>query len=115
MKQIGSEDARRRFRDLLDDAQGGESAEISRNGKPVAVLMPAGVNMYLLERIGDIGYDEADGFVVAAKTGDEARQQAAERAGDEGAGTWLAPSLSTCEVIGAAQHAGVFLRSFRAG
>jgi prevent-host-death family protein len=42
MKRIGSEDARRKFRDLLDDAQAGESAEITRNGKPVAVLVPIG-------------------------------------------------------------------------
>jgi prevent-host-death family protein len=42
MKQVGSQAARRDFRDLLDDAQLGESAEISRNGKPVAVLVPAG-------------------------------------------------------------------------
>jgi prevent-host-death family protein len=41
MKQLGSEEARRRFRDLLDDAQRGESAEISRNGKAIAVLVPA--------------------------------------------------------------------------
>ena len=41
MKQIGSEEARRAFRDLLDEAVRGESVEISRNGKPVAVLVPA--------------------------------------------------------------------------
>jgi prevent-host-death family protein len=41
MKQLGSEEARRAFRDLLDEAVRGESTEISRNGKPVAVLMPA--------------------------------------------------------------------------
>ena len=41
MKQLGSEEARRRFRDLLDDAQRGEPTEISRNGKAVAVLVPA--------------------------------------------------------------------------
>ena len=41
MKQIGSDEARRRFRDLLDDAQRGEPAEIARNGKPIAVLVPA--------------------------------------------------------------------------
>lgn len=41
MKQIGSDEARRTFRDLLDEAQRGEPAEISRNGKPVAVLVPA--------------------------------------------------------------------------
>ena len=42
MKQLGSDEARRTFRDLLDDAQQGESTEISRNGKPVAVLVPYG-------------------------------------------------------------------------
>jgi prevent-host-death family protein len=42
MKQLGSDEARRTFRDLLDDAQQGESTEISRNGKPVAILIPAG-------------------------------------------------------------------------
>ena len=41
MKQIGSEDARRTFRDLLDDAQRGEAVEILRYDKPVAVLVPA--------------------------------------------------------------------------
>lgn len=41
MKQIGSEEARRTFRDLLDDAQRGETAEVTRNGKPIAVLVPA--------------------------------------------------------------------------
>jgi prevent-host-death family protein len=41
MKQIGSEEARRTFRDLLDEAQRGEIAEVTRNGKPIAVLVPA--------------------------------------------------------------------------
>jgi len=40
MKQIGSEEARRTFRDLLDDAQRGEAVEILRHDKPVAVLVP---------------------------------------------------------------------------
>ena len=115
MKQVGSDEARRTFRDLLDDANRGEATEISRNGKPVAVLMPAGVNVYLLERAGDIGYDEAAGFVVAASTEADAREQAAERAGNEGGDTWLMPSLSTCEAIGPARQSGVILRSFRAG
>jgi prevent-host-death family protein len=42
MKQLGSDEARRAFRDLLDEAVRGEHTEISRNGKPVAVLVPAG-------------------------------------------------------------------------
>ena len=41
MKQVGIEEARRAFRDLLDEAMRGESTEIQRSGKPVAVLVPA--------------------------------------------------------------------------
>lgn len=44
MKQVGSEEARRAFRDLLDDAQRGEATEVTRNAKPIAVLVP--VNWY---------------------------------------------------------------------
>ena len=47
MKQVGSDEARRFFRDLLDEAVRGESVEISRNGKPVAVLVPAGQFEYM--------------------------------------------------------------------
>lgn len=38
--QVSSDEARRRWRDLLDEAQQGETAEITRSGKPVAVLVP---------------------------------------------------------------------------
>ena len=41
MKQIGSQEARDNFRVLLDEAQRDEFAEISRHGKPAAVLVPA--------------------------------------------------------------------------
>ena len=41
MKKLGSDEARRTFRDLLDAAVRGEYTEISRNGKPIAVLTPA--------------------------------------------------------------------------
>lgn len=40
MKQVGSQEARNRFRDLLDDAQRGKPTEIMRNGKAIAVLVP---------------------------------------------------------------------------
>jgi prevent-host-death family protein len=52
MKQLGSEEARKAFRDLLDEAVRGESAEISRNGKPVAVLVPADWYRTVLDYIG---------------------------------------------------------------
>jgi prevent-host-death family protein len=115
MKQLGSDEARRTFRDLLDDAQRGESAEISRNGKPVAILMPAGANIYVLKRVGGTDYDETAGFVVVAGSPDEARRLAAGEADAEGDATWLMPDRSTCEAIDPAGSSGVVLRDFRAG
>ena len=41
MRQIRSEEARRGFRDLLDEVQQGEFVEVLRYDKPVAVLVPA--------------------------------------------------------------------------
>lgn len=38
--RMSADEARRRWRDLLDEAQKGETAEISRNGKPIAALVP---------------------------------------------------------------------------
>ena len=55
MKQIGSEEARRRFRDLLDDAQRGEAVEILRHDKPVAVLVPAWWYYQVAKRIKGAG------------------------------------------------------------
>jgi hypothetical protein len=76
--------------------------------------MLAGMDIYLLERIGGTDYDEAAGFVVVAESPDEARRLAAEQYGDEGSDTWLAPSRSTCKVIDSTRQ-GVVLRDFRAG
>ena len=114
MDQYTSEDARREWRRILNAVENGERVEITRYGKPLAAVVPVDVNIYLLERIGSIGYDEADGFVVAAASPEAARQQAAENAGDEGGDTWLMPGLSTCDAINPRQS-GVILRSFRAG
>jgi prevent-host-death family protein len=115
MKQLGSDEARRTFRDLLDDAQRGESAEISRNGKPIAVLMPAGASVYVLERDGGHDYGQVAVFVVVAESPDEARRLAAGGAGDEGEAAWLLPDWSSCEAVGSAGQSGVILRDFRAG
>jgi hypothetical protein len=38
------------------------------------------MNLYLIERKGETGWDEYDGFVVAARTQKEAREVACERA-----------------------------------
>jgi hypothetical protein len=74
------------------------------------------MKIYLLKRTEQIGYDEADGFVVAADNPAQARAQAADSAGDEGGATWQAPSRSTChEINPARQQYGVILRSYCAG
>ena len=114
MEQYTSEDARREWRRILDKIQRGERVGITRYGEPLAVVAPVGPNIYLLQRTDAIGYDEADGFVVAAESAEAARLQAAEDAGDEGGDTWLMPSLSTCDAVDPRQS-GVILRSFRAG
>jgi prevent-host-death family protein len=113
MDQYTSEDARREWRRILNAVENGKRVEITRYGKPLAAVVPVGMNVYLLERIGRTDYDEAGGFVVVAESTDAARQQAAERAGDEGDVTWLTPSRSTCEVVSLSP--GIVLRDFRAG
>ena len=113
MEQYTSEDARRELRRILNAVENGGQVEITRYGKPLAVISPVGANIYLLERIGGTDYDEAAGFVVVAESADAARQQAAEQAGNEGDATWLTPSRSTCEVVSLSP--GVVLRDFRAG
>lgn len=62
-----------------------------------------------------VRYDEASAFVVLANTPREARQLASERAGDEGAKTWLDPKLSKCARLPNRPRPMVILRDFNAG
>lgn len=86
------------------------------------------MNLYLLKltEAAGFGYDYATGFLVRAASSEAARgivATAKERRagepgpGDEGARTWLEPTLSTCEEIaeGVEGAAGVLLRDFNAG
>lgn len=57
------------------------------------------MNIYLLKRDNKVGYDEYDGFVIAANTEDEARQMAAEEAADEGKNIWLSPVSDDVRVV----------------
>lgn len=71
--------------------------------------------VYLIERQAVIGYDEASGFVVVARTPAEARALAAAKAGDEGPDCWLAADRSTCRSLGTArprEKCGVVLRDY---
>lgn len=58
-------------------------------------------------------YDVALGFIVRAETEQQARELAAEQAGDEGRNAWLDPDYSTCMVLTDTGEAGVILRDFK--
>lgn len=75
------------------------------------------MKLYLLKRMPEDGwYDEANGFVVRAKSPRAARELAAEQCGDEGRGTWLNASTSTCMYLTDKNGtAGVIMRDFSAG
>jgi hypothetical protein len=72
------------------------------------------MKLYLIERTGNIGYDEYIGFVIAAENEAEARTIAAYNSGDEGAEIWkTAPIRCIADVTG--ETPGVVLESFNAG
>ena len=57
-------------------------------------------------------YDCAQQFVVRAKDETQARQVASADHGDEGAGVWLDPACTRCEVVSIAGAPGVVARSY---
>jgi hypothetical protein len=71
------------------------------------------MNLYLLQRIGAVDYDEAVAFVIRAMSPKAAREVAAEATETEGANVWTDPRYSTVELL--ASHvkgaAGVVLKS----
>lgn len=72
------------------------------------------MKLFLITR-DEPGWDEADGFVIAAPNNKAARALAATDPGDEGAGTWLDGELSKCVCIGETKRpkARIILRSYR--
>jgi prevent-host-death family protein len=56
MKRLKSEEARRNFRDLLDEAERGEPTEVLRYDRPVAVLVPADWYRLVLDYIALTDY-----------------------------------------------------------
>jgi hypothetical protein len=76
-----------------------------------------GLPLWLLERSG-MGYDEAFGFVVAARNEERARQVAASHAGAEGGDVWRKRRRSTCVKIareGRWRREREIIRDFNAG
>lgn len=72
------------------------------------------MKIYILNREGQIGYDEYDSMIVCAKTPKEARDIARENCGDEGA-VWNDPELSTCKILKPGKTSAVILGSYNAG
>jgi len=73
------------------------------------------MNIYLLERTGRVGYDEYEGFVIAADNETEARSLC--DSADEG-DIWGNQLDVTCTLIGIANDGvakGIVLGSFNAG
>ena len=73
------------------------------------------MKIWVLKAIGDKApYDTVDGFVVRAKSAQQARQLAAANRMNEGAQFWLDPALSTCRVLPVDGPADVILRDANA-
>ncbi len=72
------------------------------------------MKVFLLERIGESGYDENLGFVIRARNEAHAREIAELHLADEDKGTWTLASTSTCTVITNAGYMGIILNNFNA-
>ena len=76
------------------------------------------MKIYLLERKDNPGWDENVGFVIRAKSSQQARKIAAAQSGDEPSEIWLSPDTSRCTSMDSLQtlHTEeVLLASFNAG
>lgn len=57
-------------------------------------------------------YDKAFGFIILAKSEDEARKIASENCGDEGPDAWLSNNYSSCNVLDSHGSSRLILRDF---
>lgn len=73
------------------------------------------MKLYYLVRTGRVYWDEAEAFVVRAKSKKAAREIAAKRCGDEGKDTWLEEGKSTIEELTASGEEGIIIRDFLNG
>lgn len=75
------------------------------------------MNIYLIKRIDEIGYDENAGHVVLANSIKEARLLASRRTGDEGSKIWLDALRTKITKVGTTDYKTqrIILSDFRAG
>jgi hypothetical protein len=82
--------------------RGGDAADAWRQIETLArrFLGKPGLPLWRLRREDDgQRWDETVGFIVSARTNQEARLVASKDHGDEGAACWKDESLSSCELI----------------
>ncbi len=72
------------------------------------------MKIYLLKAVNRVGYDEYDGFVVAAENETEARQIANDNSADD-CRIWNDPLKVRCERLKHTLAKGLILGSFNAG
>jgi hypothetical protein len=85
-----------------------------RTAMKYAMTRPAR-KLWILNRLGYIGHDEAEGFIVRAATEGAARRHAAKQAGDEGGWIWEDATESSCKPLPLSGTAGVILRAYVSG
>lgn len=83
------------------------------------------MKLYILKPVEGSGpwepkYDKAHGFVIRARSANDARKIAHEQAGDENHSPactrpWLDPQYSTCKRLTEAGQVGVILHDYTAG
>jgi len=76
------------------------------------------MNIYLLERISDVGYDEMAAAVVRARSPQSARDICASNAGQETPMVWIDLKCSTVRFVGRCSMTrpeGLILKDFRTG
>jgi len=72
------------------------------------------MKLYLLERIGDTGYDECIGHLIRAESEEIARTIANDNPGDEGP-IWHNKEKVSCEEITMEGSEGILITNFHAG
>ena len=71
------------------------------------------MNIYVLERLGKVSWDECEGFVIVASREAGARLLANTKSGDEGK-IWDDPAKVSCKIVDPSVE-GIVLEAFRAG
>lgn len=72
------------------------------------------MELYILDRKGERGYDQNEAIVVRAISPKQARQIANDNCGDEGGKVWLSPKDSTCKVLSRHGKIGKIIVAFNA-